>query len=141
MFLDPPPPVSLSFSGHAPKYVVRGTKLYTALKVQPHQSWVQRDNHLPAPAGNTISDTSQDAIGLLGHLGRRHILMQVTMKSTLGIQNKQTKTPTFILLNYFCFFQNICHDLNTNWIKVMDNKKQSSLWALLKELGTFSIQF
>jgi len=29
----------------------------------------QEDNHLPAPAGNTVSDTSQDAIGLLGHLG------------------------------------------------------------------------
>jgi len=26
-------------------------------------------DHLPTPAGHTISDTSQDAVGLLGHLG------------------------------------------------------------------------
>ena len=30
---------------------------------------VQGDNYFPVPAGHTISDTSQDAIGLLGHLG------------------------------------------------------------------------
>jgi len=36
--------------------------------VWTNQSCVQRDGHLPAPAGNTISDTSQDAIGVLGHL-------------------------------------------------------------------------
>jgi len=49
--------------------VVRGPKLNTVLMVLPHQSWVQKDDHLPAPAGNAISYTSQDAIGLLGHLG------------------------------------------------------------------------
>ena len=27
------------------------------------------DNHLPGPAGHTTSDTTQDAIGLLGHVG------------------------------------------------------------------------
>ena len=37
----------------------------TVLEVQPHQSKVQGDDHLPAPAGNTISDTSQDATGFL----------------------------------------------------------------------------
>jgi len=30
---------------------------------------VQWNNQFPAPAGNTISYTSWDAIGLLGHLG------------------------------------------------------------------------
>ena len=49
--------------------VVRGPKLNTELKVQPHQCWVQRDDHLPAHTGNTISDTNQDATGFLGHLG------------------------------------------------------------------------
>ncbi|KAK4825177.1 hypothetical protein QYF61_024657 [Mycteria americana] len=29
----------------------------------------QGDNHFPTPAGHTIPDTSQDAVGLLGHLG------------------------------------------------------------------------
>ncbi|KAK4817624.1 LOW QUALITY PROTEIN: hypothetical protein QYF61_021527, partial [Mycteria americana] len=38
--------------------VVRGPKLNTAFEVRPHH-----------PAGHTIPDTSQDAIGLLGHLG------------------------------------------------------------------------
>ena len=35
----------------------------------PHHCQVQGDNHFPGPAGHTVSDTSQDASGLLGHLG------------------------------------------------------------------------
>ena len=49
--------------------VVRGPKLNTVFEVQPHRCWVQGYDHLPTPAGHTIPDTSQDAIGLLGHLG------------------------------------------------------------------------
>ncbi|KAK4825912.1 hypothetical protein QYF61_003407 [Mycteria americana] len=49
--------------------VVRGPKLNTVFKVQPHQCGVHGDYHFPSPAGHTISDTSQDAIGFLGHLG------------------------------------------------------------------------
>ena len=45
--------------------LVKSPKLNTVLEVQPHQSWVQWDNHLPAPAGCTISDTGQNAIGFL----------------------------------------------------------------------------
>ena len=41
----------------------------TAFKVQPPQCRVQGDNQFLSPAGHTISDTSQDAVGLLGHLG------------------------------------------------------------------------
>jgi len=37
--------------------------------VRPHQCRVQGHNHLPTPAGHTIPATSQDAVGLLGHLG------------------------------------------------------------------------
>ncbi|KAK4809169.1 hypothetical protein QYF61_006427 [Mycteria americana] len=48
---------------------VRGPTLNTAFEVRPHQCRVQGDDHCPSPAGHTISDTSQDAIGLLGHLG------------------------------------------------------------------------
>ncbi|KAK4817018.1 hypothetical protein QYF61_025938 [Mycteria americana] len=49
--------------------VVRGPKLNTVFKVRPHQCRVQGHDHFPSPAGHTISDTSQDAIGLLSHLG------------------------------------------------------------------------
>ncbi|KAM9656645.1 uncharacterized protein ACIBXB_008917 isoform 1-T1 [Morphnus guianensis] len=49
--------------------VVRGPKLNTVLEVQPHQCQIQGNNHLLVPAGHTISDTGQDAVGLLGHLG------------------------------------------------------------------------
>jgi len=49
--------------------VVRGPKLNTVFEVRPHQCRVQGDDHCPAPAGHTIPDTSQDVIGLLGHLG------------------------------------------------------------------------
>ncbi|KAK4810445.1 hypothetical protein QYF61_004225 [Mycteria americana] len=49
--------------------VVRGPKLNTVYKVQPHQCRVQGHDHFPSPAGHTIPDTSQDGLGLLGHLG------------------------------------------------------------------------
>ncbi|KAK4828081.1 hypothetical protein QYF61_023141 [Mycteria americana] len=49
--------------------VVGGPKLNTVFEVWPHQCRVQGHNHFPSPAGHTIFDTSQDAIGLLGHLG------------------------------------------------------------------------
>ncbi|KAK4818986.1 hypothetical protein QYF61_022653 [Mycteria americana] len=49
--------------------VVGGPKLDTVFEVRPHQCRVQGHDHSPTPAGHTISDTSQDAIGFLGHLG------------------------------------------------------------------------
>ncbi|KAK4827238.1 hypothetical protein QYF61_015685 [Mycteria americana] len=49
--------------------VVRGPKLNTGFEVRPHQCQVQGHNHFPSPAGHTMSDTSQDAVGFLGHLG------------------------------------------------------------------------
>jgi len=48
---------------------VRGPKLNTVLEVQPHQCRVQGHDNLPTPAGHTVPDTSQDAVGLLGHVG------------------------------------------------------------------------
>ncbi|KAK4827180.1 hypothetical protein QYF61_015142 [Mycteria americana] len=47
---------------------VRGPKPNTVFEVQPHQCQVQGYNHFPSPAGHAIFDTSQDAIGFLGHL-------------------------------------------------------------------------
>ncbi|KAK4827772.1 hypothetical protein QYF61_021517 [Mycteria americana] len=49
--------------------VVGGPKLNTVFEVRPHQCRVQGDDHFPSPAGHAIFDTSQDAIGFLGHLG------------------------------------------------------------------------
>ncbi|KAK4825368.1 hypothetical protein QYF61_027121 [Mycteria americana] len=49
--------------------VVGGPKLNTVFEVRPHQCRVQGHDHFPAPAGHTIPDTSQDAIGFLGHVG------------------------------------------------------------------------
>ncbi|KAK4814531.1 hypothetical protein QYF61_022020 [Mycteria americana] len=49
--------------------VVRGPKLNTVFEVRPHQCRVQGHDHFPTPAGHAIFDTSQDAIGFLGHLG------------------------------------------------------------------------
>ncbi|RMC15997.1 hypothetical protein DUI87_08204 [Hirundo rustica rustica] len=48
---------------------LRGPELDTKLKVWPDQCRVQWKNDLPAPAGHTIPDTGQDAIGPLSHLG------------------------------------------------------------------------
>ncbi|KAK4821623.1 hypothetical protein QYF61_026057 [Mycteria americana] len=63
--------------------VVRGPKLNTVFKVRPHQCRVQGHDHFPSPAGHAISDTSQDAIGFLGHLGTllAHIQAAVNQRS------------------------------------------------------------
>ncbi|CAM9285466.1 unnamed protein product, partial [Bubo scandiacus] len=47
--------------------------------VLPHQCCVQGDNHFPSPDGHTISDTSQDAVYLLGHLGTGSFLAHVQL--------------------------------------------------------------
>ncbi|KAK4821762.1 hypothetical protein QYF61_000823 [Mycteria americana] len=49
--------------------VLRGPKMNIVFEVLPHQCQVQWDDHFPTPAGHTIPDTSQDAVGFLGHLG------------------------------------------------------------------------
>ncbi|KAK4810573.1 hypothetical protein QYF61_004536 [Mycteria americana] len=49
--------------------VVRDPKLNTVFEVRPHQCQVQGHDSFPSPAGHAIFDTSQDAIGFLGHLG------------------------------------------------------------------------
>ncbi|KAK4817034.1 hypothetical protein QYF61_026040 [Mycteria americana] len=49
--------------------VVGGPKLNTVFEVRPHQCRVQGHDHFSSPAGHAIFDTSQDAIGFLGHLG------------------------------------------------------------------------
>ncbi|KAK4811045.1 hypothetical protein QYF61_015749 [Mycteria americana] len=59
--------------------VVGGPKLNTVFEVRPHQCRVQGHNHFPSPAGHTIPDTSQDAIGFLGHLGTLPAHVQLTV--------------------------------------------------------------
>ncbi|KAK4828751.1 hypothetical protein QYF61_000742 [Mycteria americana] len=59
--------------------VVRGPKLNTVFEVWPHQCRVQGHDHFPTPAGHTIPDTSQDAIGLLGHPGTLPAHIQVAV--------------------------------------------------------------
>jgi len=48
----------------------------TVLQVRPHQGQVQGHDLFPTPAGDTIPDTSQDAIGVLGHLGTLLVRVQ-----------------------------------------------------------------
>ncbi|KAK4821603.1 hypothetical protein QYF61_025180 [Mycteria americana] len=59
--------------------VARGPKLNTVFEVRPYQCRVQGDNHFPSPAGHAIFDTSQDAIGFLGHLGTLLAHIQVAV--------------------------------------------------------------
>ncbi|KAK4827408.1 hypothetical protein QYF61_017838, partial [Mycteria americana] len=66
--------------------VVGGPKLNTVFEVRPHQGRVQGHNHFPSPAGHAIPDTSQHAIGFLGHLGTllAHIQAAVNQQLLAG---------------------------------------------------------
>jgi len=67
-----PSQASLLFSGHTPApqcpSCCEGPKAEHSTQgtASPVSSMV--DNHCPTPAGHTIPDTSQDAVGVLGHL-------------------------------------------------------------------------
>ncbi|GAB0184554.1 hypothetical protein GRJ2_000920700 [Grus japonensis] len=62
------PGYKLMKKGFIKRKKVRGPKLNTVLEVRPHQCRVQGDDRFPSPAGHTIPDTSQDALGHLGTL-------------------------------------------------------------------------
>ncbi|KAK4821719.1 LOW QUALITY PROTEIN: hypothetical protein QYF61_000262 [Mycteria americana] len=80
---------------------VRGPKLNTVFEVWPCQCRVQGDNHFPSPAGHTISDTSQDVIDLLGHLGTllAHIQLPVDQHSLLCWASFQPLFPKPVALH------------------------------------------
>ncbi|KAK4820903.1 hypothetical protein QYF61_008135 [Mycteria americana] len=60
---------NIRLQAHGGRARLRGPKLNTVFKVRPHQCRVQGHDHFCSPAGHAIFDTSQDAIGFLGHLG------------------------------------------------------------------------
>jgi len=63
----------LPFSGHAPAPQCpswsEGPRTEHGTRGASPQCRVQWHDHLPAPAGHTTPDPSQDAVGLLGPLG------------------------------------------------------------------------
>ncbi|KAK4819531.1 LOW QUALITY PROTEIN: hypothetical protein QYF61_006024 [Mycteria americana] len=61
--------VALLWTRSSTSMSLLGPKLNTVFEVRPHQCRVQGHDHFPSPAGHAIFDTSQEAIGLLGHLG------------------------------------------------------------------------
>ncbi|KAK4826427.1 hypothetical protein QYF61_008960 [Mycteria americana] len=65
--------------------VVRGPKPNTVVEVQPHQCRVQRNKCFLSPAGQAISDTNQDAIGLLGHLSTLLAHIQAAVNQHLQV--------------------------------------------------------
>lgn len=89
--------------------VVKGPNLNTGFKGQPHHCRVLMANHCPTPAGHTISYTSQDVIGLLGHLGTLLVVSHLTVSQHLQVfflwvtfqprfSLPQVFTPTWVLL-------------------------------------------
>ncbi|KAK4817510.1 hypothetical protein QYF61_017755 [Mycteria americana] len=71
---------------------VRGPTLNTAFAVWPHQCRAQGDDPFPSPAGHTIPDTSQDAVGLLGHLGT--LLARIRQDPALSVVEPHTTGPS-----------------------------------------------
>ncbi|GAB0177002.1 solute carrier family 13 member 4 [Grus japonensis] len=82
--------------------VVRSPKLNTELEVQPHQCRVQGDDHSPSPAGHTMSDTSQDAVGFLGHLGTLLAHVQPAVDQHPQVAAEYFKNTTLLLMGVIC---------------------------------------
>jgi len=68
--------------------------------ISPQLSRVQRDDHLPGPANYTISDTSQEVVNLLGHLGTllAHVQPAVTQNLFL-LATFQTLCPKTVAMH------------------------------------------
>jgi len=83
--------------------VVRGPKLHTVFKVRPHQCSVQRD--VPVPAGHSISDSSQDAVGFLTYLSTllTHVQLSIYQCSQILF--------TFTVFRSLCFKPVALHGL------------------------------
>lgn len=80
-------PALLLFSEHVPTaqyfLVVRDPELNTVLKVKSHQCGIQKNNCFPSSAGHTISNASQVASDLLGHLGTPLVHVQPSVDQYL----------------------------------------------------------
>ena len=63
-----------------------GSRKYTVLEVGPNSCRVQGQDDFPSPAQHTIPYTSQDAIGLHGHLGTLLARIETTV-------HQYTKVP------------------------------------------------
>ncbi|KAJ7419849.1 hypothetical protein WISP_51875 [Willisornis vidua] len=74
-----------------------GPKLNIGFKMWPHQCQVQRGNHFPSPAGHTIPDSSEDATGLLGHLGTLLAHVQPAADQCPQVPFHQTALKPFLL--------------------------------------------
>jgi len=70
--------------------LLRCPKLNTVLEVRPHQCRVQGQDDFPSPAQHTIPDTSQDATGLLGHVGTLLAHIQLTVHQYTEVPFYQT---------------------------------------------------
>ncbi|RMC14203.1 hypothetical protein DUI87_09294 [Hirundo rustica rustica] len=111
---------------------LRGPELDTVLKVWPDQGRVQGKNDLPAPAGHTIPDPGQDAIGLLGHLGTLLAHVQLLSPAPLGLfplgKCPATPYPAYnteevcrFLLNHIPLMQNSYYAIHKGFTGVMSN--------------------
>jgi len=87
--------------------------------VRPHQCRVQRQDDFSSPAQHTIPDTSQDATGLLGHLGTLLAHIQPTV-------HQYTKVPF-----HHAAFQPLVHK-PVGLMGVDVTKCRTWHWALLK---------
>ncbi|KAJ7405457.1 hypothetical protein WISP_139464 [Willisornis vidua] len=83
--------------------------MHTALEVQPHQCRVQWNDSFPSPAGHAVADTSQDATGLLGHLGTLldHVHLAVNQYPQVLFHRAgfQTLFPQSVALPWFVVTQ------------------------------------
>jgi len=98
--------------------VVKGPKLNTVVEVWPQQYWVQRDDHFLTLAGNTISDTNQDAIGLLGYLGTllAQLQLSVDQHRLVFLQHSfPTTLPQAFSIAYGCCCQSAGFSTSFCW--------------------------
>jgi len=86
----------LPFFGYAPARIEVCIELKTELKVGPHWCEERGRDDFPSAAHHTIPDTSQDAIGLLGHLGTLLARIQPTVHQYTKVPFHQAAFQPFL---------------------------------------------
>lgn len=121
---------------------MRGLKLNTGSKVQPHHCWVQGYDHCPSPADHTVSDTSHDS--MVVHVSSRNELKIWKKYDFYGILQTDGHEPMFFLLQFhlplfhYLAVNSKCN-LSSSWKQLWQQRFSSPLHCSVRSQHIFGV--